>query len=55
MIRNTGYLKKSCHKSLQSEIIEGKWINDKIEELRRFGYSHEYINQKLGDLVNWRI
>lgn len=55
MNRTTGYLKKSCHKSLQSEIIEGKWINNKIEELRRLGYSDEYINQELGHLVNWRI
>ena len=55
MTRTTGYLKKSCHKILQSEIIDGKWINDKIEELRRLGYSDEYINQELGHLVNWRI
>ena len=55
MINTTGYLKKSYHKSLQSELIDGKWINDKIEELRRLGYSDEYINQELGHLVNWRI
>lgn len=55
MINTTGYLKKSYHKSLQSEIIDGKWINNKIEELRRLGYSDEYINQELGHLVNWRI
>ena len=55
MTENTGYLKKSYHKSLQSENVEGKWINDKIEELRRLGYSDEYINKELGHLVNWRI
>lgn len=53
--KTTGYLKKSHHKSLQSEIIDGRWINNKIEELRRLGYSDEYINQELGHLVNWRI
>ena len=51
----TGYLKKSYHKSLKSDIIDGKWINEKIEELRRLGYSDEYINRELGHLVNWRI
>lgn len=51
----TGYLKKSLHKSLKSDIIDGKWINEKIEELRRLGYSDEYINRELGHLVNWRI
>lgn len=55
MTRTTGYLKKSYHKSLQPEIIEGNWINNKIEELRRLGYSNEYINQELGHLVIWRI
>ena len=55
MTENTGYLKKSYHKSLHSENVEGKWINDKIEELRRLGYSDEYINKELGHLVNWRI
>ena len=42
----TGYLKKSYHKSLKSDIIDGKWINEKIEELRRLGYSDEYINRE---------
>lgn len=51
----TGHLKKSHHASLQSEIISGKWLNDRIEELRRLGYSNEYINKELGHLVNWRI
>ena len=59
MSKTTGYLKKSYSKqsyeSLQSALIEGRWINDKIEELRRLGYSDEYINEELGHLVNWRI
>lgn len=50
----TGHLEKSNFKSLHS-IIEGKEINCKIEELRRLGYSDEYINKELGHLVNWRI
>lgn len=50
----TGYLKKSYHKSLPPD-IDGKWINEKIEELRRLGYSNEYINRELRHLVNWRI
>ncbi|MBQ2832382.1 hypothetical protein [Methanobrevibacter sp.] len=55
MIEDTGHLKKSIHKPLLDDIMEGKWINGKIEELRRLGYSDEYINKKLGHLVNWRI
>lgn len=51
----TGHLKKSNFKSLQSDIIEGREINRKIEELRRLGYSDDYINKELGHLVNWRI
>ena len=51
----TGHLKKSNYKSSLSDIIEGKWINERIEELRRLGYSDEHINQELGHLVNWRI
>lgn len=51
----TGYLNKSIHKSRCDVIIEGRWINEKIEELRRLGYSDEYINEELGHLVNWRI
>lgn len=50
-----GHLKKSDHKSLQQYIIENRGINEKIEELRRLGYSDEYINDELGCLVNWRI
>lgn len=37
------------------DIIGGRWINNEIEKLRRLGYSDEYINKKLGHLVNWRI
>ena len=51
----TGHLKKSTHRSQIDSIIEGRWINEKIEELRKLGYSDEYINKKLGHLVNWRI
>ena len=51
----TGHLKKSIHRSQIDSIIEGRWINEKIEELRKLGYSDEYINKKLGHLVNWRI
>ena len=51
----TGHLKESNFKSLQSYIIDGRQINRKIEELRRLGYSDEYINKELGHLVNWRI
>ena len=53
--RQTGYLNKSHHKSLLSDIVEGRRINAKIEELRKLGYSDEYINKELGHLVNWRI
>ena len=55
MIEDTGHLKKSYNKSLQSDIVDGRWINNRIEELRRLGYSDEYINKELGYLVNWRI
>lgn len=51
----TGHLKKSHHKNLQKDIVDGRWLNKKIEELRRLGYSDEYINRELGHLVNWRI
>ena len=51
----TGVLKKSYHNSLLSDIIEGRKLNERIEELRRLGYSDEYINKELGHLVNWRI
>lgn len=51
----TGHLKKSTPRSQIDSIIEGRWINEKIEELRKLGYSDEYINKKLGHLVNWRI
>ena len=51
----TGHLKKSTPRSQIDSIIEGRWINEKIEELRELGYSDEYINKKLGHLVNWRI
>ena len=50
----TGHLKKSDFKSLHP-IIDEYEINCKIEELRRLGYSDEYINNELGHLVNWRI
>ena len=55
MTNHTGYLKKSIKKSLVKDIIDGRMINKKIEKLRRLGYSDEYINKKLGNLVNWRI
>lgn len=56
----TGHLKKSTQLSekfsdQRESFIEGRWINEKIEELRKLGYSDEYINKKLGHLVNWRI
>lgn len=51
----TGYLKKSIPTSQVDTILNGRWVNRKIEELRRLGYSDEYINKKLGHLVNWRI
>lgn len=55
----TGHLKKSYStnnfQSLQLLLISCRWINKKIEELRRLGYSDEYINKELGHLVNWRI
>ena len=51
----TGHLKKTNFQSLQLLLISGRWINKKIEELRRLGYSDEYINNELGHLVNWRI
>lgn len=50
----TGHLKKSDFKGVHS-IIDGYEINCKIEELRRLGYSDEYINKELSHLVNWRI
>ena len=50
----TGHLKKSDFESLRSSIDEYE-INCKLEELRRLGYSDEYINKELGHLVNWRI
>ena len=56
MCKITGHLKKSNIASQTADaIIEGWWINKKIEELRRLGYSDDYINKKLGHLVNWRI
>lgn len=55
MCKITGHLKKSNIASQTDAIIEGWWINKKIEELRRLGYSDDYINKKLGHLVNWRI
>lgn len=55
MTNPTGYLKKSIKKSLVKDIIDGRMINKEIEKLRRLGYSDEYINKKLGHLVNWRI
>ncbi|MBR2556770.1 MAG: hypothetical protein IKE95_00140 [Methanobrevibacter sp.] len=51
----TGTLKISYNRSPPIDIVDGKWINEKIEELRRLGYSDEYINKELGHLVNWRI
>ena len=51
----TGHLKKSTPRSQIDSLIEGRWINEKIEELRKLGYSDEAINKKLGHLVNWRI
>ena len=51
----TGHLKKSTPRSQIDSLIEGRWINEKIEELRKLGYSDEDINKKLGHLVNWRI
>lgn len=50
----TGHLKKSDFKDSHL-IIDGNEVNCKIEELRRSGYSDEYINKELGHLVNWRI
>lgn len=55
MIEHTGHLKKSIILSKSDEVIEAWWINKKIEKLRGLGYSDEYINKKLGHLVNWRI
>ena len=55
MIEHTGHLKKSIILSKTNEVIETWWINKKIEELRRLGYSEEYINKELDHLVNWRI
>jgi len=55
MCEITGHLKKSNITSQTDAIIEGWWINKKIEELRQLGYSDDYINKKLGHLVNWRI
>lgn len=51
----TGHLKKSTQLSQRESFIDGRGINEKIEELRKLGYSDEYINKKLGHLVNWRI
>lgn len=55
----TGHLKKSftqdSSKELKMMLINSRWINEKIEELRQLGYSDEYINRELGDFVNWRI
>lgn len=55
MYECTGHLKKSYHKSLLSYIVDGRRLNKKIEELRRLGYSDEYINKEVGHLTNWRI
>lgn len=55
MIEHTGHLKKSIILSKTDEFIMGWWISNMIEELRRLCYSDEYINKKLGYLVNWRI
>ena len=54
MFERTGTLKIS-YKNPQMDIVNGRWINEKITELRRLGYSDEYINKELGHLVNWRI
>lgn len=51
----TGPLKKSDIKNYDLNIVDAEWLNKRIEELRRLGYSDEYINQELGHLVNWRI
>lgn len=51
----TEHLKKSDIKNHDLNIVDVKWLNKRIEELRRLGYSDEYINQELGHLVNWRI
>lgn len=50
----SGHLEKSDFKDSHL-IIDGNEVNCKIEELRRSGYSDEYINKELGHLVNWRI
>ena len=50
----SGHLEKSDFKDFHL-IIDGNEVNCKIEELRRSGYSDEYINKELGYLVNWRI
>ena len=50
----TGHLQKSDYKSLR-DMVDGRWINEKIEEMRKLGYSDEYINNELGCLVNWGI
>ena len=56
MTEHTGHLKISFTQDSRTDcIIDGWWINKKIEELRRLGYSDEYINKELGHLVNWRI
>lgn len=51
----TGTLKISYNQSPPIDIVNGRWINEIIEELRRLGYPDEYINNELGHLVNWRI
>ena len=55
MTGRTGTLKISYKNPPKDILVNGKWINKKIEELRRLGYSDEYINRELGHLVNWRI
>ena len=55
MTERTGTLKISYNRNPPIDIVNGRWINEKIEELRRLGYSDEYINKELGHLVNWRI
>ena len=55
MTERTGTLKISYNRSPPIDIVNGGWINKIIEELRRLGYSDEYINKELGHLVNWRI
>ena len=50
----TGHLEKSDFEGSYL-IMDGKEVNCKIEELRASGYSDDYINKKLGHLVNWRI